>query len=293
MQGFNSIGEIINESYDAGKVQYTSFRKTPAITTTRGVWFDLSMSPGTPRPNYYTIGNDLTSTPFNDVLIDNNAVDYRRGIYHGQSVGNKYIHKIGITSNSASVAPATFMLCDYLMYYPFIDMDNISTQTFINNCLLPRYANGIGVKAFLVATNPYIGGASFQLTYLNSDDEIKTTIVHTSNLLGNITTIISSGTTVTTNSGPFLQLNLTDKGIKSCIDITFLGGNGGLASLVLVKPLATILLRENTATSETDFVYELPSLPKVYDGAYLNFLCLPNGNSASANIIGDITTIWK
>jgi hypothetical protein len=38
---------------DEGRTFFSAWRKTPTQTTGAGIWFDLSMSPGNPVPNYY------------------------------------------------------------------------------------------------------------------------------------------------------------------------------------------------------------------------------------------------
>ncbi|MCL5460042.1 hypothetical protein M3M33_15505, partial [Loigolactobacillus coryniformis] len=68
---------------------------------------------------------------------------------------------------SSNVIPATFLLCDYLLFYPIIDLDNTGFQDFVNTAPLPRYTDGEGVTAFLVATNPYAGGQPFRICYTN------------------------------------------------------------------------------------------------------------------------------
>jgi hypothetical protein len=189
--------------------------------------------------------------------------------------------------------PGVLILCDYLLYYPLIDMDSTDMQTFDNTVTLPRYTTGEGVQAFLVATNPYIGGAGFELRYTNVDgvpNRITTPIL--SNTVTTIGTLVHSASAATLRTGPFIQINPCDRGIKSVQSIQFNASNGGLATLVLCKPLATIPMAEVTATVEQDFFLDKPSAPRIYDGAYLNFLCLPNGSVAAAQLIGDMTVVW-
>lgn len=74
----------------------------------------------------------------------------------------------------------------------------------------------------------------------------------------------------------------------------FLGaGDVGLITLVLVKPLAYHTLYDITAPAERDFAIDFPSLPRVYDDAYLNFICHPVGTLASAQITGLAEFIWN
>jgi hypothetical protein len=293
-----SLQDIIEDAYVNGKYCYSSFRKVSATAATAGFWADLSMTTGNPVPNYY-VGAELTAT------IPTNW--YKKGLWHGGSVApdQKRLHKICMMSTGGAAAPAPFILCDYLMYYPLIDMDSMDDQLFTNYgptvtdttdptaAALPRYTDGVGVKAFLVATNPYVGGQAFYITYTNSAGETgrksKLTVTNTGS---NIGTIVSAHTAGVQQYGVFIELQQGDIGIRKVDAITFLGSNGGLAALVLCRPIANMMTRETTAWAEFDFISMKPSMPRIYDGAYLNFLAMPSATIAAIPIIGEITTIW-
>src|SRR5574343_131369 len=283
----NSLRNLIDSAYTDGRHWYSTFRKVSGIATTAGYWADLSMSAGNPVPNYYVGDERVATIP---------TTWYKKGIWTGGSVSpyKKYLHKICILGTAAAVAPAPFILCDYLLYYPLIDMDNMDEQTMDNTLnSLPRYTTGHGVQAFLVASNPYVGGQNFFIKYTNQDgvsDRIsKLTMTNTSTFIG---TIVNSHTLGTNQYGCFIQLQQPDTGIRSVQSITFLGPNGGLGVLVLVRPIATIMTRESTAWAEFDFIKDKPSLPRIYDNAYLNFLVMPSATIASVPVIGEATFIW-
>lgn len=273
----------IQEANENGQYYYSTFRKVPAIASTQNTWIDLSSAPGNPVPNYYATAG-LTSA----------TLQSKNGLYHGGDVSpkSKHLHKISIASLSAGVAPGVFTLCDYLLYYPLIDMDSTDEQVLTNSVPLPRYADGFGVKAFLVATNPFVGGASFTINYTNQDGVAgNISQVNATNTTTTIGTIIHSGTA--NNTSNFIKLNTLDRGIRSIESVTFLAPNGGLGALVLVKPIATILVREITAFTEFDYFMMKQNMPRIYDGAYLNFLCMPNGSVAGVPILGELSTIWN
>jgi hypothetical protein len=282
----NNLRAVIDQAYEQGKFTYATFRKVSAIASTAGYWVDLSMTTGNPTPNYY-VGGELEAT------IPTSW--YKKGLWHGGDVSpdKKFLHKITMIGTGATSTPAPLILCDYLLYYPLIDMDSTDIQPFDNTTTLPRYTDGLGVQAFLVATNPYIGGQAFQINYTNSDGVSgrvsKISLTNTSTFIG---TIVNSHTAGLNQYSAFIQLMAGDKGIRSVESITFMGANGGLACLVLVKPIATMMIREVGAFSEFDFIKDKPSFPRIYDGAYLNFLVMPPGTIASAPYIGEITTIW-
>jgi hypothetical protein len=292
MAGFNRIKEIV-DAYNAGKNVYATFRKVPAVATTLGAWFDMSMSPGNPKANFYVAPQTTAAT------LDGNYGLFHFGAGRVTTDGYKFLHKIQLYSASASFSPAKFLICDYLLFYPLVDMDSTDLQLLTNFAddptvpSLPRYKDGMGVKAFLVATNPYVGGARFQLTYTNEYGVSgRLSQWNLTNTLTTIGTIVHAGVGVGIG-GAFIQLQNGDNGIRSVEGIQFNNPNGGLACLVLCKPLAEVSNRDTMSVSETDFVYEFPSLPKIYDGAYLNMLCMPNGSVAGVAIQGEIHTLWR
>lgn len=281
--GLRSLKQLVTDCYDEGRNWSAFFRKVPAIASTAGIWSDLSGSPGTPKPNYFT-GVELTSTAF----------DFADGLWHGGNVApaTKHLHKILMGSVSAGHAPGTFILCDYLIYYPLIDMDSTDEQFFSNTIDLPNYADGEGVQMFLVATNPYIGGQGFSIKYTDTEDVVRTTQYTVSNTATLIGTLINAGSpTVAGSTGPFIAIPGA-KGVKNAQSITFYGPNGGLAVLVLVKPMATVALNENSAFVEVDFLTTKPRLPRVYDGAFLGLIGVSGASWAASPLVGLLDVIW-
>ena len=80
MAGFGNAKQMA-DAQDAGKYLYASFRKQATQTTGAGVWFDLSMSPGNPAPNYY-IGSPGVFTRM--------AQSTDGGLRHGGNVNCNY-----------------------------------------------------------------------------------------------------------------------------------------------------------------------------------------------------------
>lgn len=273
----------VEQCYQEGRYWQSSFRKVPAIATSPGVWADLSGSPGNPKPNYYT-GAELTASPF----------DGTYGMFHGGNVApyNKYIHKILIQSVSSGHAPAEYKILDYLAFYPLVDMDSTEEQQLTNIYTLPRYSDGLGVEAMLVATNPYLGSAQFYINYTSYDNTACQSNLENSNTATLIGSVVHSGMPTLTGSGPFIRRPVGCRGIKKIDSITFLSPNGGIAALVLVKPLATFMINEITAPCEYDFLTMKMSLPPVLDGAYINMIGSSGASWAAAPINGLMTTIW-
>lgn len=273
----NRVKDIV-DAVNEGRIHTVSFRKVPSQVSTAGIWCDLSMASGNPSPNFYS-GDALTATVF----------DGRKGIYNGNG---GFLFEIMAQTSGANATPSTLILCDYLMFYPQIDMDSVDLQPMDNVVSLPRYANGEGVMMFVVAQYPYVGGVYFNVTYTNSDGVAgRTTGNVRCNTATNISSFIHSGS-FANSFGAFLPLQSGDKGVRSVQDITFLGSNGGLGALVLVKPLYNTMLRELASPVEANCFKDSALMPTIQSGAYLNFLCLPNASIAGVPISGTIKTIW-
>ena len=286
MSGFRTIGEVVDAELN-GNVRNYIWRKTPSQATTIGLWFDTSMSPGMPPPQYY-IGAILTATQLKQSTDG--------GLYHGQNVSPsaKYLRSITTQASAATALPMNVILCDYLLFYPFIDEGTVDQQDMINVTTLPRYTDGKGVQVMAIQTNAGTGGQQFFFTYTNSDGVSgrvsQTVTMNTSTVVGNV---IGSNRATVNASNPFIGLQDGDSGVRSIESVTMLGIDTGLFSLVLVKPLVQTCFREITVPYEKDFLIPTSDLIRIYDDAFLGFLALPQGTLAATVLRGDLKVIWN
>lgn len=288
MSGFNSLGNYI-EAYQAGRNHYSTWRKTPSQVTTAGIWFDMSMSPGNPNPQYYA------ATP---LIAQAMARSTDGGLNHGANVSsyNKYLHKFLIMSASATGLPMPYILCDYLLYYPFVDTGTNDQQDMTNSVSLPRYTDGAGVQMMAVSVAANSGTSpTFTVSYTNSAGVAGRTSVNT--ILNTATangSIITSVAGSTISSGPFIGLQDGDSGVRSVQSVTFTSGTDvGLFALVLVKPIITGVILEQTAPSETVCLPHQSNVPRIYDDAFLSLLTLPNGSLSGIAFHGEIETVFN
>ncbi len=273
-------------AHDRGQKKFASFVKTPSQTTASGIWFDLSMSPGNPVPQYY-FAAPLAAMPM--------ARSTDGGLDHGEAQAGyvKMLQTVCLQVVTSTAVPLALRLLDYLLFYPGIAMD-VGTQDLTNVTPLPRYADGRGVQIMVVEQSSYVGGAKFRLTYTNSDGVSgQVTPVMTCNTQVASGTLATSAPATSGASGPFVPLVSGDAGVRRLEQVEFLSGDVGLLALVLVKPLARLSVFETASPAETDFLLEYGELPAIADDAYLNFICKPVGTLASAPIAGDLTTIWS
>jgi len=155
------------------------------------------------------------------------------------------------------------------------------TNTFTQR--LPRYGDGAGVQAFLTASTAGTAGTgTFQLTYTNSAGTGSRTTpsspaLPTNTATSPLLTIPYSGTG-SGKFGPFFPLQAADAGIRSIQNIILAGAGvtTGVYNLCYAKPLLTLPMTTLGVASERDLVNQLPSMPRVFDGACLVWLCYTN-----------------
>jgi hypothetical protein len=160
------------------------------------------------------------------------------------------------------------------------------TGTHTMTVQMPRYQDGVGCEAYFVAqTAPTAGGPNLSASsYTNTAgtagrafqgsptmgataDAYATRILHSGNAAGRY--------------GPFLPRQGGDTGIKSIESFTWSGGTAytgsGVVALCIARPLCDLAVPVTGMWSERDLLNQLPSLPRVYDGACLGWLLFSTG----------------
>lgn len=283
MAGFRNIKALV-DAYDAGRSRSCSFRKVPSQASTARWWVDLTMAAGNPVPQYYA------SSPLVAAALDGS-----RGIFHGSDVSPETLHltEMMLVTPTAGLV-GRYMLLDYVLYYPFIDLDDLDTQVLDNTVTLPRYTDGVGLQAMLVAAAPTTGGGTFSFTYLNQSGDEKTAPTQSfSTASASIASIITSQPAVAGIGQPFLQLASGDTGIRQILTWTNAGASGGLGAVVLVKPLANSVVREINTPTEKSFVNMTPGAPRIVDGAYLGLIVQCAATVAAGQLAGRLNFAWS
>jgi hypothetical protein len=287
--GFANFKELVETERDVSR--YASWRKAPNVIGTQGIWFDLSMSPGNPKPNYYA------STPLAAARL---AQSTDGGIFHGGNVSpsSKFLRKMTAITNNATGMPMPMILCDYLLYYPFVDEGETAEQLMDNTTTLSRYTTGEGVRMMAVSVGAHslAAGVTFQVKYTNSVGASSRysqvcTLTRAQSVNG---TILTSERNVAGSTGLFIPLQAGDTGVRSVESVTMLGTDVGLFTIVLVKPLAQLSIRGVDAPVELDYFLQAGGgMPKIEDDAYLNFVVNPQTTISGVVFFGDATFTWK
>jgi len=292
--GFANAGEFANAD-ELGQCWITQFRKTIAsAATTTGGWIDYSYSPGSPPVNFYA------STPLSAALIEAD-----KGIKI-PSVSPMTQHMKALTlmtANTASTANSRqrAILCDYLLYYPFIDTDAIGEDQLMDNTVtIPRYTGG---KVIAVAQSASSTIGTFTFTYTNQDGVSgRVSQPHS-------TFVVSGGGQVVSADGvgasynPYLALQNGDVYAKSIESCTFTGAGGGQLALVIVKPLFNSYITQECRTTTgvafgaaNEFLTMIhhANIPTFIDGAVLNIIAQgTQGSLASSQLVGTLETVWN
>lgn len=287
--GFTSQDDLINQITVNGKYGRADYNKTTSVAQVAGTWTDLTVFPGYPVADTYA-GTSLTYVP-----TDENSTG---AIPHGGNVSTatKHFLNAGASVFAAAGAPWILMCVDQLGYVPITGTDVTGTGSRVVTMTAlgagARYPRGEGCRLyFSTEVAPTAGGPNLTtLTYTNSNSTPATgkTVPVT---VGFAATPVAgqnphSGN-ASTRYGPFLPLASGDTGVADIENFTLSGGTAytGTGQLVLhlVKPLWSIPIPASGVYSERDFVNQLPSLPRIVDGAYLKFLLFNTGATTTTS----------
>lgn len=172
-----------------------------------------------------------------------------------------------------------------------------------NTVTLPRYSEGVGVEMMLVAQAPTVGGGTITVNYTDADDVdrvTETVFCAAAQPSGALVSAVAAAAGIS----PFLPR--LGRGVKRVNSVTVVLANGGLAALVLVKPLSMAYAREEcrrptTSPAESfgdaqqvQAVRQRAGAKEVKAGAFLGWIGRGvAGTLASAPLVGMIETYWS
>ena len=229
------------------------------------------------------------------------GTQYAFGIPHGGDVSTSVKHLVNASVFSAAVttAPAVFMLVDILAVYPISTVTIATLQSLLSQVAWPRYADGKGVRAYIVPSVVMGAGTpAVTLGYTNTTPTSGRLTPAAPSLpvmtaTAPVGSIPYSGTGVG-KYGPFIPLQSGDAGITSVQSIQLSATmTSGCLNLVICKPLATLPITTVGVAAERDFLNMMPSLPRIYDGACLNWLMYAGAATpVNSAFYGHIDTVW-
>jgi len=181
-----------------------------------------------------------------------------------------------------------------------INITDAGTGTHTMSRLLPRHTNGAGVQAiFFNPAATALGAATPNLTlaYTNSAQvagRATPGVQPIGKTAASNSLILYTGT----GSGKFNYqhpLQAGDAGIALIESIRNTTSYvSGTYTVALIKELARVPITTLGVAAERDLVNQLPSLPRIYDGAALYWIVGSSTTTpANANFSGHLTTIWN
>ena len=287
-----SIDQLV-AAISAGKTTRYDFNKiTGGSAYTAGRWYDFSMLGGSPIANAWA-GTALAWKTCDEATGNGTQIF---GMPHGGNVSTDIKHLLNMNawSTVATGVPGTLMLVDLQGYWPGISNNTSSAQTLTGTPSL-RYTNGAGCRLYWVQTSA--AGATAQniaLSYTdqsaNTGNTLPVTVAMTaSGIAGHI----SHSGVAANNYGPFLPLASGDSGVQNAASVTFSAANTGTGALCLARPIAQITLSVAGLMTEKDLLNQIPSLPRIYDGACLVWLWGAGAaTAASTTFAGGLETVW-
>jgi hypothetical protein len=223
------------------------------------------------------------------------------GLYTGGAVAPsiKNILNVSAFSAAATTAPATLMLVDQVAMFTVSSVTTTGAQSFTGTQTLPRYATGAGLQAFIVPSVVMGAGTpTIQLGYTNAAG-VSGRLTPASPSLPIATTASPVGSLVHTGTGagkygPFMPLASGDTGIQSIqtINLSATMTSGSLV-VVLAKPIFTLPITTVGVASERDLVNQLPSMPRIFDGANLQWLMYAGAATpVNSAFYGSLDVAW-
>jgi hypothetical protein len=182
-----------------------------------------------------------------------------------------------------------------------IDITSTGTGTHTVNWVLPRYTNGAGVQAIFFNSNATALGAGTPNLSLGYTNSLQTTSRATPTTLpigktaASNSHILYTGATGTGKYNYTTPLQSGDAGIAEINTITNSTSYvSGEYTVALIKELARFPLSTLGLSAERNFIFEMPSLPRIYDGAALYWMYMSGvATPASSGFSGDLTMIWN
>jgi hypothetical protein len=181
-----------------------------------------------------------------------------------------------------------------------INITDAGTGTHTATWLLPRYTNGAGVNAIFFNSNATaLGGATpnLSLGYTNSaqtTSRATPTVLPVGKTAASNSHILYTGATAAGKYNYAVPLQAGDAGIAQIDTIqNSVSYVSGEYSVALVRELAQFPLSTLGLACENNFLFGLPSMPRVYDGAALYWLW-GSGVATPANsaFSGYLNFVW-
>lgn len=273
------------------------YQKNIVTAQVAGAWHDLGALGGIPFADTATPGNNYAGTSLTFVPTDETSP---LAMPHGGNVSTLTKHIINVMAvcgPAAAGAPWLLQLVDQLGYIRIqgassadVTGTGLRTVTMTPFDGSSRAPNGAGVRAYIsTLVAPLTGGPNIStLTYTNQAGTTGRVMPYTVSMAATpvITQLPHTGNAAN-RFGPYLPLAAGDTGIRDIESFTLSGGTAytgttGVLVMHLVRPIGPpIPIMTSGVASERDLVNQLPSMPRIPDGAHLKFLMYATGATST------------
>jgi len=278
--GFSSIDNLIYAMTTLGQQGTVDFQKTNSAgaTSAAGRWHEMLTWTGVPA------AMTLTGTAGTAFALNSSTVGALSSLPEGNvSAKTRHLLNSMLWTASATIAPASLILADFLVCYPSLVVTG--TPTVITPTALTRYNTGAGVQACcVVATANGAAQPALTFTFAAAPDASSQTAVMTSPA----NSLPVSGIYLN-NGQPMFPIPNGKTGVQSITSYTIGSGTTGTVSVLLYRPLIQIPICAQYLATERDCLYQLLSLPQIYDGACLGWLVQIGGAMTTLQTIGGRT----
>jgi hypothetical protein len=271
MAGFTSFADL-RTGIASGNFSVTDFRKSLAAdsgaTDTISLWLNLQLPPAGANP---------ATTPGTT--------------YSGATTGAMTFPDVSpqrrFLSSIEAISPVGGMLTlyDRLVAVSGFVLNAVQTTT-INSATLPRYSGtDAGANELWMAdANGAItglGGPIINVSSYTSDDG-------STGLAGPSYGFVGRNA----NGIVIVPLDASHRGIRSVETMNCSDTCSTLSCpVMIVRPLARLMLRPNYY-NKVDFLVDIPTMPRIFDGANLALTWSPLISNASSSVSGTISTVW-
>ena len=287
--GFSSQDDLLTQITTNGKTGNVFYNKTLASAGTAGHWTLLAGHAGSPAAATFA-GADLTYVATDDTWGEGAP-------YHGGNVSTatKHFLTAGASVVAAAGAPWYLMAIDLVGYVPLsgTNVSTTGTKTVTMTAIGSsgstgdRYPAGAGLEMFVAADTALGANApTCIVNYLDTGGGAGATTTFTSTASLGVGQLLNSGTAAN-KYNPFLPKASGDTGISDIVSLVWAGTAhaSGTVIIGLCKPLWTIPVPATGLYTKLDFVNAFPSLPRIRDGANIQFLMFQTAATTSGGTI--------
>jgi hypothetical protein len=233
-------------------------------------------------------GGDLLLTYTNDFKSGTKVrfVNSGGGLPGNLSAGTDY----WLIRQSSTTAKVATSYANYVAATPKVAYSSAGTGTNTLWIQMPRYALGVGCEAFFVSQTAPTGGGPTLSASAYDNTGVATPGTGTRAFQGSLIMNAAANATATRvlhsgnaagNYGAFMPKQGADTGIERVNSFTWSGGSAytgsGVGALCIARPICDLSIPVSGMWSERDLVNQLPSMPRIYDGACLAWMLYATG----------------